>query len=105
MKSMNSKLPTAYPKPLPPPHIFKAPSQRGNQYTRALYDFSGAADKLLFRRGEEIAAISKVTDEWPVALAPRSARQPSSLHANDFEDADFNSRPMEHNDAGISSIR
>ncbi|TRM60549.1 SH3 domain-containing protein, partial [Schizophyllum amplum] len=66
-------------KALPPPRIFKAPSQRGNKYTRALYDFSGVADELLFRRGDEIAAISKVTDEWWVGeLAGRRGLFPTS---------------------------
>ncbi|KAL1742058.1 hypothetical protein HDZ31DRAFT_44090 [Schizophyllum fasciatum] len=125
MKSMPSKSPTASPKPAP--RILKAPSQREIKRARALYDFSGAADELSFRAGDEIAVLSEVLDEWWMGeldgrkgLFPTSyvevldghgARRASVEHgsppaspyaASDFDD-DLNARPMQHSDAGISS--
>lgn len=134
-KSMKSKSPAASPKP--PARILKAPSQRGLKRARALYDFSGAADELSFRAGDEIAVVSEVLDEWWMGeLDARKGLFPSSYvevlenrHAesapaaggaekgaaesdgsrasspveSDFDDNDLNARPMQHNDAGISS--
>lgn len=96
---------TPNPSPMPPSRILKPPSLQERKTVRALYDFSGAADELSFKVGDEILVVNEVLEGWwmgeldgrkglfptpyvePIsskpALPPRSSRNGSTRKATD----------------------
>ncbi|KAF5327946.1 hypothetical protein D9758_016777 [Tetrapyrgos nigripes] len=46
------------------PRILKPPSMQEKKAVRALYDFSGSADELSFRVGDEIVVVNEVLEGW-----------------------------------------
>lgn len=55
-------LPNSSPKI--PPRPSKAPSPQERKLVRALFDFSGSADELSFRTGDQIVVVNEVLDGW-----------------------------------------
>lgn len=62
--SAKSKDNTPSQSPQVPPRILKPLSLQGSKLVRAVHPFSGSADELTFKAGDEIMVINEVLDDW-----------------------------------------